>query len=154
MSYAILITGQTAEATKLWQLIVEHYNGKNLAWSRITDGGRGESNAWTQCSYENAISYERNNSFNTVGAVLSTPLTPTDTTAIVTNEKPVVLIQKLTKQFSLRDKTINTHQYPCISFQMLIPISDSAAIGAVSMDSRQKHAGMTMAAESLIGISI
>ena len=42
-----------------------------------------------------------------VGAVLSTPLTATDINAINTNEKPIVLIQKLTKQFSLRDKTIS-----------------------------------------------
>lgn len=107
MSYAVLISGATETPTTLLQLIFAHYNGKNFAWSRITDGGRGESNAWSVCEYANAVAYEQNNNKHTVGAVLSTPLTKVDELAIANDEKPNVLIQKLTKQYGLREKTVN-----------------------------------------------
>lgn len=106
MSYAILITGQTAEVGTLKQYLIANYNGKNFAWSRTTNGGRGESNAWNSDSYSELISNADNETSLIVGAILSTPLTTTDTNAITTNEKPIVLIQKLTKQFGLRDKVI------------------------------------------------
>jgi hypothetical protein len=108
MSYAILITGQTSEVGTLKQYLLAQHDGKNFAWSRTTNGGRGESNAWNNDSYSAIVSNADNETSLIVGAILSTPLTPTDINAINTNEKPVVLIQKLTKQFSLRDKTINT----------------------------------------------
>lgn len=108
MSHAILITGQTDEATTLKQYILATYNGKNFAWSRTTNGGRGESNAWNSASYSAIVANADNETSLTIGAVLSTPLTATDILAITTNEKPIVLIQKLTKQFGLREQTIGT----------------------------------------------
>ena len=108
MSYAILITGQTQEVGTLKQYLLAQHDGKNFAWSRTTNGGRGESNAWNNDSYSAIVANAVNETSLIVGAVLSTPLTATDINAINTNEKPIVLIQKLTKQFGLRDKTINT----------------------------------------------
>ena len=107
MSYAILITGQTNEVGTLKQYLLANYNGKNFAWSRTTNGGRGESNAWNNDSYYAIVSNADSETSLVVGAILSTPLTATDVNAITTNEKPIVLIQKLTKQFGLRDKTIS-----------------------------------------------
>lgn len=107
MSYAILITGQTNEVGTLKQYLLANHDGKNFAWSRTTNGGRGESNAWNNDSYSAIVGNAVNETSLIVGAVLSTPLTATDINAINTNEKPIVLIQKLTKQFSLRDKTIS-----------------------------------------------
>ena len=46
MSHAILITGQTNEVGTLKQYLIANLNDKNFAWSRTTNGGRGESNAW------------------------------------------------------------------------------------------------------------
>ena len=106
MSYAILITGQTTEVGTLKQYLIANHNGKNFAWSRTTNGGRGTDNAWNSDSYAELITNASNETSLVVGAILSTPLTATDVNAITTNEKPIVLIQKLTKQFSLRDKTI------------------------------------------------
>jgi len=106
MSHAILITGQTNQADTLKQIIIANHNGKNYAWSRTTNGGRGESNAWFDNDYADVLSalhYE-----NIVGEVLSSPLTVVDTTAIENNERPNVLIQKLSKQFGLRHKNLDT----------------------------------------------
>jgi hypothetical protein len=107
MSYAILITGQTNEVGTLKQYLLASNDGKNFAWSRTTSGGRGVENAWNSDSYSAIVTNADNETSFVVGAILSTPLTPTDVNAINTNEKPIVLIQKLTKQFGLRDKTIS-----------------------------------------------
>jgi len=107
MSHAILITGQTNEVGTLKQYLIANYNGKNFAWSRTTNGGRGTDNAWNNDSYLAIVSNADSETSLIVGSVLSTPLTATDIHAITTNEKPIVLIQKLTKQFGLRDKTIS-----------------------------------------------
>lgn len=106
MSYAILITGQTNEVGTIKQYLLANNNGKNFAWSRVSDGGRGESNAWRSDSYSAIVNNATNETSLVVGSILSTPLTSVDIEAITTNEKPNVLIQKLTKQFTLRDKTI------------------------------------------------
>ena len=107
MSHAILITGQTNEVGTLKQYLIANLNDKNFAWSRTTNGGRGESNAWNNDSYSAIIGNAPIETSLVVGAILSTPLTAVDIEAINTNEKPIVLIQKLTKQFGLRDKTIS-----------------------------------------------
>lgn len=106
MSYAVLITGQTKEIGTLKQYLIAHHNGKNYLWSRKTSGGRGVENAWTSDSYSATINNANDETSLVIGAVLSTPLTDVDVNSISTNEKPNVLIQKLTKQFALREKTI------------------------------------------------
>ena len=105
MSHAILITGQTKQADTLKQIIIATHNGNQYAWSRTTNGGRGESNAWFDNDYADVLAglhYE-----NIVGEVLSSPLTVVDTTAIENGERPNVLIQKLSKQFGLRHKNLD-----------------------------------------------
>lgn len=94
MSYAILISGKVNETTTE-QVIIANHKGTNYQWSRTTNGGRGESNAWASKS-ATSLSYP------IIGEVLSTPLTEVDTTAINNGEIPNVLIQKLTKQYRLR----------------------------------------------------
>ena len=106
MTYSILITGTTDNTEVLQQHLIAEHNGVNYAWSRNTNGGRGESNAWHDASYDELIATVNNNLI--IGEVLSSPLTAVDIEAIENNERPNVLIQKLTKQFGLRHKTIGT----------------------------------------------
>jgi len=106
MSYAILITGQTTELDTHKQILIANHNGKNFAWTRKTNGGRGETNAWFDNDYVDVIATAT--SSHIVGEVLSSPLSDVDVSAIESGERPTVLIQKLTKQFGLRHKNIDS----------------------------------------------
>jgi MoxR-like ATPase len=106
MSYAILITGQTTELDTHKQILIANHNGKNYAWTRKTNGGRGETNAWFDNDYVDVIATAT--SSHIVGEVLSSPLSDVDVNAIESGERPTVLIQKLTKQFGLRHKNIDS----------------------------------------------
>jgi MoxR-like ATPase len=105
MSYAILISGQVS-ATKTKQIIIASMNNSHHAWTRVTDGGRGESNAWSVDNYADLIAYANFNE-QIIGEVLSTPLSSVDVEAITNNEIPNVLIQKLTKQYRLRHTQVD-----------------------------------------------
>ena len=106
MSYAILITGETTQAGTHKQILIANHNNKNYAWTRKTNGGRGESNAWFDNDYVDVIATAT--STHIVGEVLSSPLTAVDVKAIESGERPTVLIQKLTKQFGLRHSNTDT----------------------------------------------
>jgi hypothetical protein len=108
MSYAILITGETSVADTLVQILIANHNGSNHAWTRTTNGGRGEANAWFDNDYADVIATA--NVTHIVGEVLSSPLTDVDVSAIENGERPTVLIQKLTKQFGLRHKNVDTNK--------------------------------------------
>ena len=56
MSYAILISGQ-ATTDLIQQIIIANHDNKNYVWTRTTNGGRGESNAWFVGDYNNLLSY-------------------------------------------------------------------------------------------------
>jgi MoxR-like ATPase len=106
MTYAILISGQV-NTTDTKQVIIASHNGNTHTFMRVTNGGRGESNSWS------ARELDEHNSigtldYNLIGEVLSTPLTSVDEVALNNNEIPNVLIQKLTKQYRLRNLTIDT----------------------------------------------
>jgi MoxR-like ATPase len=106
MTYAILISGQV-NSTDTKQVIIASHNGNTHTFMRVTNGGRGESNSWS------ARELDEHNSigtldYNLIGEVLSTPLTSVDVVALNNNEIPNVLIQKLTKQYRLRNLTIDT----------------------------------------------
>jgi hypothetical protein len=104
-SQAVLVTTQSTEVGYLRQFLVITIGNPStpIVYARITNGGRGTSNAWTLHDYKQFV----NNPFGNeqiVGAVLSSPLTDVDMTALNNNNAPVNVIQKLTKQFGLRDK--------------------------------------------------
>ena len=105
MSYAILISGKI-NTTDTKQIIIANHAGINYGYSRITNGGRGESNAWSSDNYTTIITSALD--YPIIGEVLSTPLTEIDRQAINTNQSPVVLIQKLTKQYRLRHNNTDT----------------------------------------------
>jgi len=105
MSYAILISGQ-ATTDLIQQIIIANHDNKNYVWTRTTNGGRGESNAWFVGDYNNLLSYPTTGT-PIVGEVLSTPLTSVDIEAITNNQMPNVLIQKLTKQYRLRHNNLS-----------------------------------------------
>lgn len=106
MTYAILISGQV-NSTDTKQVIIASHNGNIRTFMRVTNGGRGESNSWSQreLHHHNSIGTLE---YNLIGEVLSTPLTSVDVSALTYNQIPNVLIQKLTKQYRLRNLTIDT----------------------------------------------
>ena len=105
MSYAILVSGQVNK-TDTKQIIIANHAGINYGYSRITNGGRGESNAWSSDNYSTIIT--RALEYSLIGEVLSTPLTSVDVEAITNGEAPSVLIQKLTKQYRLRQVAVDS----------------------------------------------
>ena len=105
MSQAILITADTDQLNTLQQVLIVTHNGKQYAWTRTTNGGRGESNAWYDGDYLDVIA--KQDSHFIIGEVLSSPLTENDVSDIESGVRPNVLIQKLTKQFGLRHKEVS-----------------------------------------------
>jgi len=106
MTYAILISGQV-NATDTKQVIIASHNNTTHTFMRVTNGGRGESNAWSQRELSEHHSIGTLD-YNLIGEVLSTPLTSVDVEALNNNEMPNVLIQKLTKQYRLRHNNLDT----------------------------------------------
>lgn len=106
MSHAILISGQV-NSTDTKQLIISTLNGVTTTFMRVTNGGRGESNAWSQreLSQHHSIGTLE---YSIIGEVLSTPLSTVDEVALLNGEIPNVLIQKLTKQYRLRHTTVDS----------------------------------------------
>ena len=136
MSYAILISGQI-NTTDTKQIIIASHNNTTHTYMRVTNGGRGESNSWSQRELleHNSIGTL---DYNLIGEVLSTPLTTVDTEAINANELPNVLIQKLTKQYRLRQVTVDstrTMQSVVDEVQQLIA-QDSALLSKYRSDGR------------------
>jgi MoxR-like ATPase len=106
MSYAILISGQV-NSTDTKQLIIASHNNNTHTFMRVTNGGRGESNAWSVRELNEYTSIGTLD-YNLIGEVLSTPLTSVDEVALNNNEIPNVLIQKLSKQYRLRHNNLDT----------------------------------------------
>ena len=69
--YAVFIAGTTNKSDTTYQVILINHNNNNFALERFTNGGRGESNAWSKCDYE----YVSNANGYLVGEVIATPLT-------------------------------------------------------------------------------
>ena len=109
--YAVLISGTTNKSDTTYQVILINYNGKNYGLERYTNGGRGSENAWSLCDYD----YVSNANGFVVGEVIATPLTNVDTNALDNNERPNVLIQKMTKQWATLNTDVTT-----LSFQDVI----------------------------------
>lgn len=106
MTYAILISGQV-NSTDTKQVIIASHNNSLHTFMRVTNGGRGESNSWSQrelSEYASIGTLE----YNLIGEVLSTPLTTVDVEALNQQLIPNVLIQKLTKQYRLRHNNLDT----------------------------------------------
>lgn len=106
MSYAILISGQV-NSTDTKQIILANHAGNTYTYLRVTNGGRGESNAWSQRDLSTYSSIGTLD-YNLIGEVLSTPLTAVDVDSITNGVIPNVLIQKLTKQYRLRHTTVDS----------------------------------------------
>ena len=91
-NYATLITATTNEVNVLQQFLLVAHDNNTHAWTRTTNGGRGESNAWFDSNYQevvdNALANTNGNHF-IVGEVLSSPLTDVDTTALSNGERPI-----------------------------------------------------------------
>lgn len=100
MSYAVMITGKVNDST-IQQVIIAPFNGINHYFERTSNGGRGESNAWSKSQLIG--NYE----LSLIGEVVATPLRTVDTDSLVSDELPNVLIQKLTKQYRLRGDTVD-----------------------------------------------
>lgn len=123
--YSILTTTQTPQLNHLRQFVVVAVTSTDVrVWTRVTNGGRGESNAWQDSSYNDF----QNNSYGNeliVGELLSSPLSSVDVEAINNNERPTILFQKLTKQFGLRHKTIGTRTFDDVALEVTQLIAQS-----------------------------
>jgi len=123
--YSILTTTQTPQLNHLRQFVVVAVSSTDVrVWTRVTNGGRGESNAWQDSSYNDF----QNNSYGNeliVGELLSSPLSNVDVQAINDNERPTILFQKLTKQFGLRHKTIGTRTFDDVVLDIVQLIAQS-----------------------------
>lgn len=104
MTYAILISGKVS-AIETYQVIIASHNTDVFAWTRTTNGGRGESNSWSEKNYTELLNQDI--PLSLIGEVLSTPLTSVDVEAITNGVIPNVLIQKLTKQYRLRNLNVD-----------------------------------------------
>jgi MoxR-like ATPase len=135
MTYAILISGKVS-AVDTYQVIIASHNANVFAWTRTTNGGRGESNSWSVKDFDELVNQDI--PLSLIGEVLSTPLTEIDRQAIDTNQMPVVLIQKLTKQYRLRnlnvDDSLNVEDV--ISEVNLLIAQDPALLSKYRSDGR------------------
>jgi nitric oxide reductase NorQ protein len=108
--YSVLITSQSPVVGTLRQyLVVANSTTDVRVWTRTTNGGRGESNAWNDTTYQELLLLVHGDE-NIVGEVLSSPLSDVDVQAITSDTRPNILLQKLTKQFGLRQQTISTNK--------------------------------------------
>jgi hypothetical protein len=135
--YSILTTTQTSKADYLRQFVVVAVTSDDVrVWTRVTNGGRGVSNAWTLSSWHDF----QNNSYGhetIVGELLASPLSSVDVEAINNNEAPIILFQKLTKQFGLRHKTIGTRSFDDVVSDVVSLIAQSpSALSKYRSDGR------------------
>lgn len=157
-SQAVLITATTNEVDVVKQYLLVTHNNANYAWTRTTNGGRGETNAWFDNNYQEVVSNALNNASQNsfvVGDVLSSPLTDVDVFAIENNERPIVLIQKLTKQFNNRQKTIsNQLVQDAISDVDLLIQSNPQQLSKYRADGRKEKITMTTNNEQQVATPI
>ncbi len=103
--YAVQVTSQTTDVDYKLQFIVAVVNGTRYTFTRTTNGGRGESNAWKVCSYDNFISYHDNKN-KLIGNPIAIELTDTDTTSLSSGNTPINVLQKLSKSYANRPEII------------------------------------------------
>jgi hypothetical protein len=126
MSYAILVSGQI-NSTDTKQIIIASHGGNHYGYARTTNGGRGESNAWSNNNFNTIVTSALD--YFLIGEVLSTPLTSVDIEAITNGEAPSVLIQKLTKQYRLRQVQVdNTRTMQDVVTEVLQLIEQDPAL--------------------------
>jgi nitric oxide reductase NorQ protein len=142
MSYSILISATTNNADVIQQHLLIEHNGKKTIWSRETNGGRGEVNAWSLQDYADITT--RNSANFIIGEVLSSPLTEVDIDAVENNYKPNVLIQKLSKQYGLRHKEVSTQTLGEVMTEVTALIdSDSQQLEKYRSDGRSDKQATT-----------
>lgn len=105
--YAVFIAGTTNKSDTTYQVILIKHKDTNYALTRFTNGGRGESNAWSISNYDFV---DVANSF-VVGEVIATPLTEVDTNSLDKAERPNVLIQKMSKQWATLNTDVTTKSF-------------------------------------------
>ena len=135
MSYAVMVSAQLDKDVSR-QVIITSHNQKIYSWSRTTNGGRGESNAWKPFN-ESPLRFADLSEF-LLGEPIVIPLTEVDKSAIENNELPNVLIQKLTKQFRNKDNYLNvkdTMRSSIDNFLLLLD-SDPTKLGVYHKDGR------------------
>lgn len=103
--YAVQVTAQTKDVDYKRQFIIAVLDTQWFTYTRVTNGGRGESNAWKSCDYADFLScYDYNDKL--IGNPIAVSLTDTDTTSLAIGETPVNVFQKLSKMYSNRPEVI------------------------------------------------
>jgi hypothetical protein len=136
------------------QVIITSHNSTLHSWTRTTNGGRGESNAWS--NYPEVSLRGADFSEFLLGEAIVIPLTEVDTTAIENNELPNVLIQKLTKQYRNRTNeldTTKTMRSECDHFISLLD-SNPNNLGAYHKDGRSNKATTKTTEKTIVPIKV
>lgn len=148
--YAVFIAGTTNKSDTTYQVILIKHKDTNYALTRFTNGGRGESNAWSISNYDFV---EVANSF-VVGEVIATPLTDVDTTALDKAERPNVLIQKMSKQWATLNTDVTDKSFADVMAEIkLLMDTDVSALDKYRVDRRStRDVSATKKSEPLIQV--
>ena len=103
--YAVQVTAQTKDVDYKRQFVVAVIGKDTFTFTRVTNGGRGESNAWKSCDYADFLScYDYEDKL--IGNPIAVSLTDTDTTSLTTGNTPINVFQKLSKMYANRPEVI------------------------------------------------
>ena len=103
--YAVQVTAQTKDVDYKRQFIIAVLDTQWFTYTRVTNGGRGESNAWKSVDYQDFLScYDYTDKL--IGNPIAVSLTDTDTTSLAIGDTPVNVFQKLSKMYSNRPEVI------------------------------------------------
>ncbi len=103
--YAVQVTSQTRDIDYKKQFVVAVIGNDRYVFTRVTNGGRGESNAWKSCDYVDF--YLCNTSQDKlIGNPIAITLTDTDITSLTTGQPPINVFQKLSKTYANRPEVI------------------------------------------------
>ena len=103
--YAVQVTSQTKDSDYRRQFIVACIYDSRFVFTRVTNGGRGESNAWRSCDYADFITFH-DNTENVIGSPIAVTLSDTDVTSLTTGDTPINVFQKLSKMYANRPEVI------------------------------------------------
>ena len=146
-NHAVLVTTQTTEIGYLRQFLVIAFDELTtpVVYARLTNGGRGTSNAWTIYDYKQFVNTPFGDE-QIVGAVLSSPLTDVDMDSLRDNHAPLNVTQKLTKQFGLRTKVLTGQVLADVTADIAnIIATDSSLLSKFRSDGRSDKTATVVA---------
>lgn len=141
--YAVQVTAQTKDVDYKRQFVVAVIGKDTFTFTRVTNGGRGESNAWKACDYADFLScYDYEDKL--IGNPIAVSLTDTDTTSLTTGNTPINVFQKLSKMYANRPEVIiDTTLGDIVKVIDNIITNDSAQLAQYKNDLRSNRVAPT-----------